>query len=62
MAELNNSSPSEPLKREFAAIAPHLRTGEALSDAELRVGQAQLLGWLHGLFEGMSCTAALQQG
>ena len=56
-----NISLSEPLKREFTTIAPHLRSGEAVSDAELRVAQAQLLGWLQGLFEGISFAAALHQ-
>ena len=61
VAELEASLP-EPLRQEFAAIAPRLRTGSAVSDAELRVAQAQLVGWLEGLFQGVQFAAALHQG
>jgi hypothetical protein len=53
-------------------LAPELRaelerlslpfTGEAVpSDAELRIAQAQLVGWLEGLFHGIQATLFAQQ-
>jgi hypothetical protein len=35
--------------------------GEAPSDAELRIAQAQLVGWLEGLFHGIQATLMSQQ-
>ena len=61
VAELEATLP-EPLRQEFAAIAPRLRTGSAVSDAELRVAHAQLVGWLEGLFQGVQFAAAIHQG
>ena len=34
---------------------------EAPSDAELRIAQAQLVGWLEGLFHGIQATLMSQQ-
>jgi hypothetical protein len=34
---------------------------EAPSDAELRIAQAQLVGWLEGLFQGIQATLVSQQ-
>ncbi|MGI5132829.1 proteasome activator [Pseudonocardia sp. CA-107938] len=47
------------LCREFDAIAPHLRDGVAVTDAELRVAHAQLVGWLEGVFQGVQYAASL---
>jgi hypothetical protein len=54
-----------------AAVSPDLREeldrlalpfGEATpSDAELRIAQAQLVGWLEGLFHGIQATLFAQQ-
>lgn len=54
-----------------AALSPDLRDelasftlpfdGETPSDAELRVAQAQLVGWLEGLFHGIQATLFAQQ-
>jgi hypothetical protein len=30
-----------------------------MSDAELRIGQAQLVGWLEGVFEGIQFAVAV---
>ena len=38
-----------------------LPLGEAPSEAELRVAQAQLVGWLEGLFQGIQATLFAQQ-
>ncbi|WP_419183560.1 proteasome activator [Serinibacter arcticus] len=35
--------------------------GEAPTDAELRIAQAQLVGWLEGLFHGIQTAIAAQQ-
>ena len=35
--------------------------GEVQSDAELRIAQAQLVGWLEGLFHGIQTTLFAQQ-
>jgi hypothetical protein len=35
--------------------------GEVPSDAELRIAQAQLVGWLEGLFHGIQATLFAQQ-
>jgi len=61
VAELQAILP-EPLRREFRAITTDLRTGSTVSDAELRVAQAQLVGWLEGLFQGVQFAAALHTG
>jgi hypothetical protein len=58
--------------RELAeGLSPELRdelsqfslpfSDEAPSDAELRVAQAQLVGWLEGLFHGIQATLFAQQ-
>jgi hypothetical protein len=55
-----------------SGLAPDLReelarltlpfTGDAIpSDAELRIAQAQLVGWLEGLFHGIQATLFAQQ-
>jgi hypothetical protein len=54
-----------------AALSPDLQEelrrfalpfdGDAPSDAELRIAQAQLVGWLEGLFHGIQATLFAQQ-
>ena len=51
---------SEDLRNELARLAPPFGDTEA-SDAELRVAQAQLVGWLEGLFHGIQATLFAQQ-
>jgi hypothetical protein len=51
---------SEDLRDELAALAPPF-TDDAPSEAELRVAQAQLVGWLEGLFHGIQATLFAQQ-
>ena len=36
-------------------------SGETPSDAELRIAEAQLVGWLEGLFHGIQATLFTQQ-
>lgn len=47
------------LRTEFEGIAPPLVTGARVSDAELRIAQAQLVGWLEGVFEGVQFAVAV---
>ena len=55
-----SSSLSTDLREELASLA--LPFGdEAPSDAELRVAQAQLVGWLEGLFHGIQAAIFAQQ-
>jgi hypothetical protein len=42
-------------------MALPFEVGEVPSDAELRVAQAQLVGWLEGLFHGIQATLFAQQ-
>ena len=48
------------LVAELDRIALPFRDGEP-SDAELRIAQAQLVGWLEGLFHGIQATLFAQQ-
>jgi hypothetical protein len=41
------------LREEFTALQPILADGRVPSASELRVAQAQLVGWLEGLFHGV---------
>lgn len=52
---------SPDLREELARLALPFETGEAPSEAELRVAQAQLVGWLEGLFHGIQATLFAQQ-
>ena len=58
VTELENMLPAD-LRTEFDDLAPVLRTGTAVSDAELRIAQAQLVGWLEGVFEGVQFAVAV---
>jgi hypothetical protein len=52
---------SPDLRAELERVAiPFGSTGEP-SDAELRIAQAQLVGWLEGLFHGIQATLFAQQ-
>ncbi len=51
---------SDDLKEEFDSIFVPLEA-EAPSESELRVAQAQLIGWLEGLFHGIQATLWSQQ-
>ena len=52
---------SDDLRDELARLAPPFGTETPPSDAELRVAQAQLVGWLEGLFHGIQATLFAQQ-
>ncbi|MCL5973731.1 MAG: proteasome activator [Ferrimicrobium sp.] len=52
---------SEDLTEELRAFAPAFRGGEVPSESELRIAQAQLVGWLEGLFHGIQATLMAQQ-
>ena len=52
---------SPDLVAELEALAPPFDQAETPSDAELRIAQAQLVGWLEGLFHGIQATLVSQQ-
>ena len=51
---------SPDLAAELASLAPPFSSATP-SEAELRVAQAQLVGWLEGLFHGIQATLFAQQ-
>jgi len=51
---------SEDLREELSRMASPFGSATP-SDAELRVAQAQLVGWLEGLFHGIQATLFAQQ-
>lgn len=51
---------SPELQEEFNEVMVPLNT-DAATEAELRVAQAQLIGWLEGLFHGIQATLWSQQ-
>ena len=51
---------SEDLKKELDDVTLPF-TSDTPSDAELRIAQAQLVGWLEGLFHGIQATLFTQQ-
>lgn len=55
------SSLSPDLAEELRRLAPPFTDHRVPSDAELRVAQAQLVGWLEGLFHGIQATLFAQQ-
>jgi hypothetical protein len=55
-----SESLSPDLAAELASLAPPFDEGIP-SEAELRVAQAQLVGWLEGLFHGIQATLFAQQ-
>jgi Protein of unknown function (DUF2587) len=50
---------SEDLRDELAALAPPV--GKVPSESEIRIAQAQLVGWLEGLFHGIQAAMFAQQ-
>jgi hypothetical protein len=52
---------SADLAEELGRVARPFAEDEAPSEAELRVAQAQLVGWLEGLFHGIQATLFAQQ-
>jgi len=52
---------SPDLADELARLAPPFGDDTIPSDAQLRVAQAQLVGWLEGLFHGIQATLMAQQ-
>jgi hypothetical protein len=51
---------SEDLKNELAGVVLPL-SSETPTESELRIAQAQLVGWLEGLFHGIQATMFTQQ-
>ncbi len=51
---------SEELREELADVSQPFES-ETPTDSELRVAQAQLVGWLEGLFHGIQATLYTQQ-
>lgn len=52
---------SDDLRDELARLAMPFADETTPSEAELRVAQAQLVGWLEGLFHGIQATLFAQQ-
>ena len=52
---------SPDLSAELTRMAPPFHPESVPTDAELRVAQAQLVGWLEGLFHGIQATIMAQQ-
>ncbi|HEX7135237.1 MAG TPA: bacterial proteasome activator family protein [Iamia sp.] len=56
------SALSDDLREELDRVAiPFGDNGEVPSEPELRIAQAQLVGWLEGLFHGIQATLFAQQ-
>jgi hypothetical protein len=49
------------LRNELERISTEFTEGSTPSEAELRVAQAQLVGWLEGLFHGIQAALVAQQ-
>ncbi len=60
VAELSETL-SPDLREELDRLTPPFDEGEAPSESELRIAQAQLVGWLEGLFHGIQATLMAQQ-
>jgi hypothetical protein len=52
---------SPDLQQELKMLALPFKDGVVPSDSELRIAQAQLVGWLEGLFHGIQATLFAQQ-
>lgn len=52
---------SPDLRKELDRLASPFDADEVPSEAELRIAQAQLVGWLEGLFHGIQATLFAQQ-
>lgn len=55
------SSLSPDLQAELFSLATPFAEGDVPSESELRIAQAQLVGWLEGLFHGIQATLFAQQ-
>ena len=60
VAELSDAL-SDDLREELQRLALPFDDAEVPTGAELRVAQAQLVGWLEGLFHGIQATLFAQQ-
>ena len=60
IAELEDGLAPE-LREELERITLPFSEGETPSDAELRIAQAQLVGWLEGVFHGIQTALFAQQ-
>jgi hypothetical protein len=60
VSELSESL-SPDLQDELKRLAPPFQGAGTPTDAELRIAQAQLVGWLEGLFHGIQATLFAQQ-
>ena len=60
VAELSETL-SPDLREELDRLTPPFDENEAPSESELRIAQAQLVGWLEGLFHGIQATLMAQQ-
>jgi hypothetical protein len=56
-----SESLSPDLQEELQRVAPPFGPDSTPTEAELRVAQAQLVGWLEGLFHGIQATLFAQQ-
>jgi hypothetical protein len=56
-----SSALSPDLQDELHSLALPFADGEIPSESELRIAQAQLVGWLEGLFHGIQATLFAQQ-
>jgi hypothetical protein len=56
-----SASLSEDLQDELRRLTSPFADGTPPSEAELRIAQAQLVGWLEGLFHGIQATLFAQQ-
>jgi hypothetical protein len=56
-----SSALSPDLSSELRSMALPFTPGVVPTDAELRIAQAQLVGWLEGLFHGIQATLFAQQ-
>ncbi|MGJ3508218.1 bacterial proteasome activator family protein [Enemella sp. A6] len=52
---------SPELAEELERLTTPFNSDEAPTDAELRISQAQLVGWLEGLFQGIQTALVAQQ-
>lgn len=55
------SSLSPDLGEELNQLSLEFPEGDIPTEAELRIAQAQLVGWLEGLFQGIQATLVAQQ-
>ena len=60
VAELKDGLAPE-LVEELERLSLPLESGAETSDAEIRIAQAQLVGWLEGLFHGIQTALFAQQ-